>query len=113
MPNYNYDSFSHSRLVKMGFSDKEAKEFVLELIPQIASQMPILQEAIEKRNITLIDEITHDIKGSSGSIGSGGITDLMNDFNAYIKRGDDIEVLQAYYKNVEYYYKALKQQYQA
>jgi len=113
MPKYNYVTFDHSRLVKMGFSDKEAKEFVLELIPQIASQMPILQEAIEKKNITLIDEITHDIKGSSGNIGSGGITDLMNDFNAYIKRGDDIEVLQAYYKNVEYYYKALKQQYQA
>ena len=113
MPKYNYVPFDHSRLVKMGFADKEAKEFVLELIPQIASQMPVLKEAIEKKDIALIDEITHDIKGSSGNIGSGGISDLMNDLNAYIKRGDDTEVLQAYYKHVEHYYKELKQQYHA
>ena len=113
MPKYNYVQFNHSRLVKMGFSDTEAKEFVLELIPQIASQMPSLQEAIEKKDLALIDEITHDIKGASGNIGSGGITDLMNDLNTYIKKGDDTEVLQAYYKHVEHYYKELKQQYQA
>ena len=65
------------------------------------------------RNITLIDEITHDIKGSSGNIGSGGIADLMNDSNAYIKRGDDAGILQAYYQHTEYYYKELKQQYHA
>ena len=113
MPTYNYVRFDHARLVKMGFSDKEAKEFVLELIPQVASKMPTLQKAIEEKNLRLIDEITHDIKGASGNIGSGGIADLMNDFNAYVKRGDDTEVLEAYYQHIEYYYKELKQQYNA
>ena len=113
IPKYNYVPFDHARLVKMGFAEKEAKEFVLELIPQIASQMPPLKEAIEKKDLTIIDNITHDIKGSSGNIGSGGIADLMNDFNNYIKRDDDTEVLQAYYKHVEHYYKELKQQYHA
>ena len=113
MPKYNYVPFDHARLVKMGFTDKEAKEFVLELIPQIASQMPTLQKAIEKKDLAVIDEITHDMKGSSGNIGSDGIADLMNDFNAYVRRDNDAEVLQAYYKHVEHYYKELKQQYQA
>ena len=112
MPKYNYVQFDHSRLIKMGFSDKESKEFVMELIPQIASQMPALQEAIEKNDTALIDNITHDLKGAAGNIGSGGIADLMNDFNSYVKRGDAQEVLQAYYKHVEHYYKELKQQYQ-
>ena len=113
LPKYEYQAFSHNRLVEMGFPEAEAQEFVLELIPLIETQIIELKAAMESHDMTAMDHITHDIKGSSSNIGTGGIADLIADFNAYIKTGNDPEILSAYFEHLERSYAELKKQYNA
>lgn len=113
LPRCQYPKFSHERLVGMGFSETEAKAYVAELITQIETEMPQLKAAIEAQDFEKMDHITHSIKGSSSTIGSGGISDLINEFNHYVQTGKEKRVAEAYFKHLQHYYTELKAQYPA
>ena len=111
LPSCEYPKFSHERLVGMGFSEAEALEYVTELITQIETEMPALKEAIANKDFEKVEHITHSIKGSSSTIGSGGVSDLIDAFSFYVQTGEDQEVAECYYKHLERYYNDLKKQY--
>ncbi len=107
----DYPKFDHTRLIEMGLSEEEAKEFVAELIPQIEAQMPLIKKAIEISDFHEIELLTHSIKGSSSTVGTGGISDLLADFNTYIKTGKELPIIEAYFEQLNHYYKEIKKQY--
>jgi HPt (histidine-containing phosphotransfer) domain-containing protein len=107
----NYPQFDHSRLLKMGLSEAEAKEFVAELIPQIEAQIPLIKETISIRDFHGMERLTHSIKGSSTTVGTGGVSDLLVDFNTYLKTGRELAIAEAYLEQLKHYCEELKQQY--
>jgi len=111
LPEANYPPFTHVRLVEMGLSDDEAKEFVSELIPQLEEQIPLIEEALNVPDFHQMERLTHSIKGSATNIGSGGISDLLVDCNTYLKTGTDIDIAKAYFEHLKHYTKELKTQY--
>ncbi len=111
LPEFNYPKFDHSRLLDMGLSSDEAHAFVAELIPQIESQIPLIKEALEIPDFEEIEKLTHSIKGSSTTVGTGGIADLLVDFNTYVKADAESTVAEAYLKYLDYYCKDLKKAY--
>ena len=111
LPEANYPEFTHVRLVEMGLSDEEAKEFVAELIPQIEVEIPLLQAAIEGEDFHKMERLTHGIKGSATNLGTGGVSDLLVDYNTYLKSGTDIDIAKEYLKHLIRYTNELKTQY--
>jgi len=107
----NYPKFDHSRLLEMGLSDEEAKEFVAELIPQIGAQIPLIKEAIAISDFQNMERLTHTIKGSSTTVGTGGVSDLLVEFNTYLKTGTEPVLAEAYLEQLNHYYEELKEQY--
>jgi len=108
-----YPSFDHARLLEMGLSDTEAKEFVHELIPQIETQLPLIEKALQADNpdFEAIEQLTHSIKGSSTNIGTGGIADLLTDYNTYLKSGNSTAQAKVYLKALYQELEKLKVQY--
>ena len=111
LPEANYPQFTHVRLVEMGLSDEEAKEFVAELVPQIEVEVPLIEAAIEAGDFHKIERLTHSIKGSATNLGTGGVSDLLVDFNTYVKSGTDSDIAKAYLKHLIHYTNELKTQY--
>lgn len=111
LPEANYPPFTHVRLVEMGLSDDEAKEFVAELIPQLEEQIPLIEEAMNIPDFHQMERLTHSIKGSATNIGTGGVSDLLIDCNTYFKTGTDIDVAKAYFEHLKHYTQELKEQY--
>ncbi len=107
----DYPKFDHSRLLKMGLSEEEAKEFVAELIPQIGTQIPLIKKAIAISDFHNMERLTHSIKGSSTTVGTGGVSDLLVDFNTYLKTGTEPVLAEAYLEQLNHYYEELKEQY--
>ncbi len=95
----------------MGLSDEEAKEFVAELIPQLEMEIPLLEEAMQEGDFPKMERLTHGIKGSATNLGTGGVADLLVDYNTYVKTGTDIDIVKAYYENLVHYTAELKTQY--
>ena len=97
----HYEKFNNMRAVEqLGLSQEEADMFVKELIEQIDEELPKLEAAIEKKEFEQIDDISHMIKGSSASLGSGGVADLLTEMNEYCKKGRDIEIIKEYLYNL-------------
>jgi HPt (histidine-containing phosphotransfer) domain-containing protein len=111
LPEANYPPFTHARLVEMGLSDEEAKEFVAELIPQIEEQIPLIEEAMNIPDFHQMERLTHSIKGSATNIGTGGVSDLLVAYNTYLKTGTDIDEAKAYFEHLKHYTQELKEQY--
>lgn len=111
LPEANYPQFTHVRLVEMGLSDEEAKEFVGELIPQIETEIPLIETAIQEGDFHKIEKLTHGIKGSATNLGTGGVSDLLTDYNTYVKTGTDIDIAKAYLEHLKHYNNELKAQY--
>jgi len=111
LPKANFPRFDHSRLLEMGLSDEEAKEYVKELIPQIETQIPLLEEALKEMDFHAMERLTHSLKGSSTTVGTGGVSDLLVEYNTYLKDGREPEVADAYLTHLKNYNKALEQQY--
>ncbi|UPT76767.1 Hpt domain-containing protein [Sulfurovum sp. XGS-02] len=111
LPEANYPPFTHVRLVEMGLSDEEAKEFVAELIPQIETEIPLIEAAIEEGDFHKIEKLTHGIKGSATNLGTGGVSDLLTDYNTYVKTGTDVDITNAYLEHLKHYTNELKAQY--
>ena len=111
LPLCNYPPFTHVRLVEMGLSDEESKEFVAELIPQIETQIPLIKEAMKNSDFHQMEQLTHNIKGSATNLGTGGISDLLVECNTYLKTGTDSDIAKVYFDNPIYYTEELKKQY--
>ena len=111
LPEANYPKFNHSRLLDMGLSQEDAKEFVQELIPQIETQIPLIKKAIVISDFQGMEELTHSIKGSSTTVGTGGVSDLLVDFNTYLKTGTEVIIAEAYLEHLKHYCEELKKQY--
>lgn len=107
----DYPKFDHSRLIDMGLSQEEAKEFVKELIPQIGTQIPLIKEAMAIPDFHNMERLTHSIKGSSTTVGTGGVSDLLVDYNTYLKTGTELAIAEAYFEHLKHYYEELKEQY--
>lgn len=111
LPEVNYPKFTHIRLVEMGLSDEEAKEFVGELIPQIEAEFPLIEKAIQDLDFHQMERLTHGIKGSATNLGTGGVSDLLVEYNTYLKTGTDIDIAKAYFEHLIRYNNELKAQY--
>jgi len=111
LPKGEYPEFNYSRLKEMGLSEEEALEFIQELIPQIGDQIPLLDEAMAIPDFHQMERLTHSIKGSSTTIGTGGVSDLLVDYNTYLKTGDEVKVAEAYQAHLKRYYELLKKQF--
>jgi len=107
-----YDKFNNARAVEqLGLSQDEADMFIKELIQQIDDELPKLEAAIDNEDFEQIDDISHMIKGSSSSLGSGGVADVLSEMNEYSKEGRDIEIIRDYLYNLKYYFNELKTQF--
>jgi HPt (histidine-containing phosphotransfer) domain-containing protein len=111
LPECKYPKFNYSRLLEMGLGEDEAIEFVKELIPQIKTQIPLIKESMEASDFHNIERLTHSIKGSSTTVGSGGISDLLVEFNTYVKTGKEIPIIEAYVKHLNHYCEELEKEY--
>ncbi|BBG66127.1 uncharacterized conserved protein [Hydrogenimonas sp.] len=93
----SYKPFTHDRLVEtMGLSAQEADEFVLELIHQLEDAIVELDGKIEAEDFDEVEHITHGLKGAALNIGSGGVADILVDYNNEMKNGGDPERASAY-----------------
>jgi len=111
LPKCEYPPFTHIRLVEMGLNDAEAIEFVEDLIVQIESQIPLIENVLSTADFHKMERLTHSIKGSAVNIGTGGISDLLIEYNTYLKSKNDIEIVTAYFKALVEYTQRLKVQY--
>jgi HPt (histidine-containing phosphotransfer) domain-containing protein len=111
LPKCKYPKFDYSRLLDMGLGEDEAIEFVKELIPQIKTQIPLIQEAMDKEDFHNMERLTHSIKGSSTTVGTGGISDLLVEFNTYLKTGKDLPIAEAYVKYLNQYTEDLEKEF--
>lgn len=111
LPTCNYPLFTHERLIEMGLSAEEAKEFVQELIPQLEIQIPLIEEAFKKEDFHQMERLTHNIKGSATNLGTGGISDLLVECNTYLKTGTDSDITKVYLDSLKHYTQTLKEQY--
>ena len=111
LPECKYPKFDYSRLLQMGLGEDEAVEFVKELIPQIKTQIPLIKEAIEASDFHNMERLTHSIKGSSTTVGSGGVSDLLVEFNTYLKTGKELPVAETYLKHLKHYCEELEKEY--
>ena len=111
LPICTYPKFTHIRLIEMGLSDEEAKEFVQELIPQLELQIPLIEKVLAIPDFHQMERLTHSIKGSATNLGTGGISDLLVECNTYLKTGTDIDIAKAYFGYLVHYTKELKEQY--
>jgi len=111
LPACTYPRFTHIRLIEMGLSEEEAKEFVQELIPQLEAQIPLIEEVLAIPDFHQMERLTHSIKGSTTNLGTGGISDLLVEYNTYLKTGTDIDIAKAYFGYLVQYTKELKEQY--
>ncbi|RLA69957.1 MAG: hypothetical protein DRG24_07655 [Epsilonproteobacteria bacterium] len=108
----DYSKYNNARAVEqLGLSQEEADMFISELIEQIDSEIPSLEAAINSEDYEKIESISHMIKGSATSLGSGGVADVLVDFNTYSKEGKDIQVLQSHLANLKHHLVDLKAQF--
>ncbi len=111
LPACEYPRFDYSRLLKMGLSKDEAIEFIKELIPQLKTQMPLIKEALDKGDFHTMERLTHSLKGSSTTVGTGGVSDLLVEYNTYLKTGKDVPIAEAYFKYLNRYTDELEKQF--
>ena len=111
LPCCTYPKFSHVRLVDMGLSDEESKEFIHELIPQLETHITLIEKALTIQDFHQIERLTHGLKGSATNLGTGGIADLLVEINTYLKSGIDMDIVTTYLEYLKYYTQELKEQY--
>lgn len=111
LPEAKYPEFTHTRLIEMGLSEEEAKEFIAELIPQLETEIPLIEAALKEGDFHKMERLTHGIKGSASNLGTGGVSDLLAEYNTYLKTGTDSDISKAYLEHLIQYTSALKTQY--
>jgi len=109
---YNYATFDNTRtMVEFGLSREEANDFILDLITQVEEELVNLEAAVEAHDTKKIEDISHMIKGSATNLGTGGIADVLVDFNTYMKSASEPEVIASHMRNLHRAYDELKTQF--
>lgn len=112
LPQCYYPRFSHSRSVKvLGLSESDAQEFMQDLILQIEEEIPLLKKDVDAGDFHVQEKRTHSLKGSTTNLGTGGIADLLTEYNTYLKTGDNNQVCETYFAFLQKYFSDLKAQY--
>lgn len=113
LPTCNYPEFDHARLLKMGLEEKEALEFVQELILQIDNTIPSIKSLIAEAKYKELEPTIHGVKGASNNVGTGGVSELLSEFHHYLRseKNMDSDILNTYYEALIEYTKALKNAY--
>lgn len=110
---YNYQVFDNTRTMEeFGLSKEDADDFIVDLIHQIEDVTPSLEEAVRTNDNRKIEEISHMVKGSATNLGTGGIADVLVDFNTYMKTANDPAVIARHMNNFRVALKQLKEQFQ-
>jgi len=110
---YAYPLFDNTRTMKeFGLSKEEADDFIIDLIQQVEDEMPALEDAVNEHDAQKIEDISHMIKGSASNLGTGGISDVLIDFNTYMKTENDSLVVARHMRNLRQALKELKEQFQ-
>jgi len=110
---YEYSVFDNARTMEeFGLSKEEADEFIVELITQVEGELPALEAAVEANDAKQIEDISHMVKGSATNLGTGGIADVLIDFNTYMKSDNDPAVIATHMANLRRALKELKEQFQ-
>lgn len=110
VPTHHYERFNAQRAMdEFGLGEDEIKDFIQDLIAQIDTEMPVLSDAIQRNDRVLSERSTHKIKGSAVNLGAGGIADLLSDFNTYLKGSFKKPEVDAYFVDLEFYLKQLKE----
>jgi chemotaxis protein histidine kinase CheA len=66
---------------------------------------------MDKEDFHSMEKLTHSIKGSSTTVGTGGVSDLLSEFNTYLKTGKDVPVAEVYFKHLNRYTDELEKQF--
>ena len=113
LPKRDYPHFDNARAVEqLGLSQEEADMFITELIELIDTELSGLETAVHNEEYDIIENISHMIKGSATSLGSGGVADVLVDFNTYVKDEEpNIKVIHAHLDNLKHYLDELKKQF--
>lgn len=110
---YDYPVFDNTRTMEeFGLSKDEADDFIVDLIHQVEVEMPGLEEAVSRQDNKKIEDVSHMIKGSAINLGTGGIADVLIDFNTYMKTANDPSVIAGHMRNLRRALKVLKEQFQ-
>lgn len=110
---YNYPVFDNTRTMEeFGLSKEDADDFAVDLIKQVEVEIPGLEEAVSTQDNKKIEEVSHMIKGSATNLGTGGIADVLVDFNTYMKTANDPSVIAGHMRNLRRALKELKEQFQ-
>lgn len=99
-------------MVEFGLPKQEADLFIVDLIEQVEAEMPGLEAAVAAHDSKKIEDVSHMIKGSATNLGTGGIADVLIDFNTYMKNADDASVIAKHMRNLQYALSELKLQFQ-
>jgi len=110
-PEKVYPDFDNSRLLGMGLSQKDADDFVLELIEQIDDHIPKIEAAIGADDFENVERLTHSLKGSATNLGTGGVADQLIEFNTYCKSGKNKEKVENYLASLKTCQAKLKKQF--
>lgn len=107
-----YPEFSNARAVEeLGLTQEEADLFVGELVTQIEAELPALEAAAAANDAEKLEEVSHLLKGSSTSLGTGGVSDVLTALNAACKTGGDLRAIQQHIDDLHYYFGELKAQF--
>lgn len=107
-----YPEFSNARAVEeLGLTQEEADLFVGELVTQIEAELPALEAAAAANDAEKLEEISHLLKGSSTSLGTGGVADVLSALNTACKTGGDPRAVQQHIDDLHYYFGELKAQF--
>lgn len=111
---YDYAPFDNARTMEeFGLSKEEANDFIVDMIQQIESELPGLEEAVSANDSKQIEEISHMLKGSATNLGTGGVADVLVDFNTYMKTSSDPDEIAKHMRNFRRALKELKEQFQS
>ena len=98
----DYGTFDGSRLVdELGLDITEVDEFIDELKRQIKTALPRIEEAIAQKDFKQVERLTHGLKGAALNVGTGGIVQVLIDYNTYMKENNDLDIIRTYQKLVE------------
>ncbi len=107
-----YPPFSHARAVdELGLSEEEAVDFIGDMIAQIDEELPKLDVEVAKGNAGKVELIVHMLKGSAVSLGSGGVADVLMEFNTYCHNGSDMQIIKSHLRDLKHYQQELKKRY--
>lgn len=112
VPRKEYPNFNINKLKdELGLDDESARMFIDEFIKQADEVIEEIKKDLAKKDTSRLESLTHTLKGSATNLRISGVADVLVDFNTYLKSNDDIEEIELFMKDLEYYLDKLKKQF--